>query len=504
MPDFDQLKNFVIAKKPTNVFSKTINSLKGLFATVGMPVDNVGDIAQHGGSWKGLWEKVRSKGLEKLGLEELASVGLAYGSNLVLPGSGLVAGSALTAGSMLHSTKNSFKKGKKPSQQGEWVLIDNGPERLKRKTKRAIAWGEAAMFGDTPGEADFSIDVEEVISIGFFIQNGAANETFQIFNFETKEVEERVRDEIVVMPPTKVLEIDAHPTLSKIRQIILLQHTSRPQGSTLKGAVNVDPGAEVVYKGEAYRVVSSVQDVVKISNEKQSLDVSYGLLTPGRTKHSSGWNYGSTPAGPGFQKDGNPTYHANQWVWLSPPRQSAVRDAKDRFDVNRELGVLRLINGDVLDGYYALDGIRFQRQKSNVRPASRSEKGWLSLDKDFVRFKDAAVSGEGTRRLRLGGEYLGVCLGKVLTMEAPVLDFAQEFTDEGQVAGKSQVLVAGTPKDPVDGTAGQKAKNELDTREAFVGKSRAPQAKESQFLVDTPIVLVTVGVLGVFALMYFG
>ena len=78
MPDFDQLKNFVIAKKPTNVFSKTIDSLKGLFATVGMPVDNVKDIAQHGGSWKGLWEKVRSKGLEKLGLEELASMGLAY------------------------------------------------------------------------------------------------------------------------------------------------------------------------------------------------------------------------------------------------------------------------------------------------------------------------------------------------------------------------------------------------------------------------------------------
>lgn len=56
MPDFDQLKNFVIAKKPTNVFSKTLDSIKGLFATVGMPVDNVGDIAQHGGSWKGLGE----------------------------------------------------------------------------------------------------------------------------------------------------------------------------------------------------------------------------------------------------------------------------------------------------------------------------------------------------------------------------------------------------------------------------------------------------------------
>ena len=58
--------------------------------------------------------------------------------------------------------------------------------------------------------------MEEVISIGFFIQNGAANETFQIFNFETKEVEERPRDEIIVMPPTKVLEIDAYPRFASL------------------------------------------------------------------------------------------------------------------------------------------------------------------------------------------------------------------------------------------------------------------------------------------------
>ena len=63
-------------------------------------------------------------------------------------------------------------------------------------------------------------------------------------------------------------------------------------------------------------------------------------------------------------------------------------------------------------------------------------------------------------------------------MEAPVLDFAQEFTDEGQVAGKSQVLVAGTPKDPVDGTAGQKAKNEFDSREALSGKRVTPRKRK--------------------------
>ena len=90
-------------------------------------------------------------------------------------------------------------------------------------------------------------------------------------------------------------------------------------------------------------------------------------------------------------------------------------------------------------------------------------------------------------------------------MEAPVLDFAQEFTDEGQVEGKSQVLVAGGPQDAVGGTPGQKAKNEFDSRKAFVGNLRdAPEAKESKFLVDTPIVLVAVGVVGAFALMYFG
>ena len=105
----------------------------------------------------------------------------------------------------------------------------------------------------------------------------------------------------------------------------------------------------------------------------------------------------------------------------------------------------------------------------------------------------------------MGGEYLGVCLGKVLTMETPVLDFAQEFTDEGQVEGKSQVLVAGGPQDAVGGTPGQKAKNEFDSREAYIGvESDTSEAPESKFQVDTPIVLVTVGVVGVFALMYFG
>ena len=183
---------------------------------------------------------------------------------------------------------------------------------------------------------------------------------------------------------------------------------------------------------------------------------------------------------PGFVKDNQPLFYANQWVWLVPPRQSSVRDAKDRFDVIRELGVVRLINGDTIDGYYAIDGIRFQRSEHEVQPASPSERGWLSLDKDFARFKDTCATGEGTRRLRLGGSYLAICLGQTTQMEEPVLDWAaREFSDEGQVEGRPELAVAGgPPQDSREGTPGQQESQERAKRHSEVSESKAAKVGE--------------------------
>ena len=112
MPDFDQLKNFVISKIPSDMKSKTLDSLKSLFATVGMPVDNIADVASHHGSWKGLWEKATEKGMDKLALKEMVVGGLAAASNVALPGSGYAMEAAFNAGAMLHVRRDQSPQGR--------------------------------------------------------------------------------------------------------------------------------------------------------------------------------------------------------------------------------------------------------------------------------------------------------------------------------------------------------------------------------------------------------
>ena len=486
MPDFDQLKNTVMTSVTEGgaLFTK----LKGLFDQVGLPVDNK---ALTHGSWQELWDKFVGGMGGKQKVSNMVKLAATAGSEYLVPGSGKYVGPALAFSNLFGQTKEAFRNGKKPTLPGEWVAIDNGPEKIQtNRSHRELLTAE--------------ID-NELISVGFFIQNGAAKDSFMVFNFETKATEERGVDEVIVLPADKQEPLSALPIYGRMREVVMEQHLGKPKGSTLVGAVNVDPGAEVVYLGKPYRVVHAWGNIVKISNKEESRDVDYKLLSRGRQKHTAGWDYGSTPHGPGFTRDSNPAFHANQWVWLTPPRPAAVRDAYAQFDVTRELGVLRLIDGEFFDGYYALDGIRFRRKRAELIPASRSELGWLSLDKDFVRFKDAAVSGEGTRRLRLGRDYLGICLGQVLTMETKTLDY-QSFSDEGEVSGKQEVLVAGGPTDPEGGTKDEKEQRAFDSTQAYVGprNKEGTVTDEGPMYEKAPIVLIAVAVAATLIVMNFG
>ena len=80
MPDFKQISvQKLLPKAKTSI----LDNLKGLFQQAGLPIDNVTDVAKHGGSWKGLWQKITEKGLEKLGLKEGVSAAITAGSELV-------------------------------------------------------------------------------------------------------------------------------------------------------------------------------------------------------------------------------------------------------------------------------------------------------------------------------------------------------------------------------------------------------------------------------------
>ena len=93
------------------------------------------------------------------------------------------------------------------------------------------------------------------------------------------------------------------------------------------------------------------------------LEVPVGDLSRGRVKHSNN-NY-MTNTDNGLNAGARPKFYSGQWEWL-PARSSVIQlgIAKVRW----ELGVLRLLNGAMADGYYCLDGARFQTHASQVYP----------------------------------------------------------------------------------------------------------------------------------------
>ena len=463
------------------------------------------DLLKHGGHAKEYF-KTFAKGGGMAAVKQGAVAAAAYGSNLIVPGAGILGGIAAEASIYFFGQRNQFKQGKKPTQPGDWVAIDQGAHNIGRKIDEQVLGGIRDLrrrLGATPG-------LQANVSIGFYIQDGTGD-TYQIYDFESRSVKEFPRDEILLLDSARQIALTNRKLFGTVRKEILLAKSTRPEGSLLQGSVNVDPGSEVMFQGDAYNVVSSENNVVFISNKKESRHVRYKLLSAGRQRHTAGYRYGETNTTPGFVKDNQPLFYANQWVWLVPPRQSSVRDAKDRFDVIRELGVVRLINGNTIDGYYAIDGVRFQRSEHEVQPASPSERGWLSLDKDFGRFKDTCATGEGTRRLRLGGDYLGICLGQTAKMEEPVLDWAaREFSDEGQVSGRTPGLaVAGgtQPIDSTEGTPAQQESKDRSKRHSEVSQSKADKVDEvpsASVAGETNIVFIGGGVAALVILMYFG
>ena len=86
----------------------------------------------------------------------------------------------------------------------------------------------------------------------------------------------------------------------------------------LDTAVPVDPGSEVVYEGEAYKVVESDGFDATIKNAKKTLTVDVMKLSRGRVTHTNSHNYSGNTAG-SFVASSKATIFKGQWVWL-PPR----------------------------------------------------------------------------------------------------------------------------------------------------------------------------------------
>ena len=156
--------------------------------------------------------------------------------------------------------------------------------------------------------------------------------------------------------------LDANKSLQVIKRIVL--HPDPPIPKKLRCNVPCDPGEEVIYQGNTYKVVTCDGTHVRITDGRVHFDTNMSELTRGRVKHTNAWNYG-VATDSGFDADSRSKIHAGQWVWIAP--RHAVLSAQPH--AKKELGCVRIINGIIVDGYYALDGQRFNTHIAQVHAA---------------------------------------------------------------------------------------------------------------------------------------
>ena len=364
--------------------------IQNLMSHIGMAVDNLKNIHKSEGGWKGLYKKIVGSDTFQTGL----ATAVAYSVGAVAEGvSGSTLGAlgafALEAGDLIS------KHWGEPAGSfdvGEWVAIDNGAIRLKKAVQRTMAWGMGNWFHDFPQREDEEMETEKLVSFGFVIEPSTSqSDMVKVFNFETGENQDVRRNMVRALPGPRQMVLNTNENLAAIKAIVLDKDEVVHR---LACDIPCDPGEEVIYKGKAYNIVTCDGTTARIGDSAWHFDVKMSELSRGRVAHTNSWNYKSFNKGltSGFNSSSKSSFFKGQWVWIKP-RAIILKVYPESL---KELGVIRLINGTIGDGYYAVDGVRFQSHLTQVVPVHAERQEWLNRHKDFFKFRSFAVTGEAS------------------------------------------------------------------------------------------------------------
>jgi len=403
--------------------------LQSLVRKAGVPVDNLKDIYDQSGSWQGLMRKIVGSEPFQRGIHEFVIGGAAVAGTAVTEGGA----AALTALAM--EGGNIFQKlfsGETQTglEEGAWCYIDNGKRHLPAKSMRALQWGLGSAFQDMADVEDANVAVEHLVSIGFIIEPSVDASNCMVFNFEHGDFAQYPKQKVRMMEESRAKALDTNENLHAIRVLVMAkEHVAQ----RLACDIPCDPGEEVIYNEKSYHVVTCDGTNVRIENNYGGLNVEMKDVTRGRVEHTNSWNYGGSGLSSGFDQNIEAKLYKGQWVW-SPARGDIKKVLPD---CKKELGVVRIINGTVVDGYYAIDGIRMRVLETQITPVYHERQEWLNSHKDFIAFRAAAVVGEhNVRTYALGQDYLMVVAGlshmnEVLTFG----EYEEGHTSEGQTQG---------------------------------------------------------------------
>ncbi len=270
------------------------------------------------------------------------------------------------------------------------------------------------------------MDTEKLVSFGFVVDATDASDTVKVFNFETGQQQDSRKNMLRLMPDHRQRDLKENENMMAIQRIIL------DKGEVAhKLACNVpcDPGEEVTYRGGLYHIVTCDGTVARIENEVETVDVHMKELGRGRVDHINSWNYRPSTnmeeedemlgahdeatiypesVKSGFNSSSRSVIHKGQWVWI-PVR---AKTAQVYPDSKKELGVIMVINGAIVVGYYAVDGIRFDTHISQIVAVHIERQEWLNEHKSFFKFKTYAVTGDYlVKSFALGRDFHLICVG---------------------------------------------------------------------------------------------
>ena len=371
--------------------------------------------------WGGLWRKITGAQEFQTGIATAVATGTAALAEGASGGTlGAIGAFIIEAGDLINK-----HWGTPPDdvRKGDWVAIDNGSIRLKKKLKAALSWGMGAIFEDFPEQEELEMDTEKLVSFGFVVDITEQSDVVKVFNFETGEQQDVRKNMVRRLPENRQRDIKENKNMMAIWHIIL---DKDEVAHKLACNVPCDPGEEVTYKGGLYNIVTCDGTVARIGDAVETFDVHMKELGRGRVDHINSWNYRTSlnedeTLGPhdeetiypesvksGFNSSSRSPIYKGQWVWVSP----RFKTVETYPDCKKELGVIMVINGAIVVGYYALDGLRFDSHQSQLVGVHTERQAWLNEHKSFFKFKTYAVTGDYlVQSYALGRDFNLICTG---------------------------------------------------------------------------------------------
>ena len=396
--------------------SATDKRIADLLTQTGVQVDNIQQIHDSEGGWAGLARKVvGTEEFQHSLLSNIAEIATTVATDGVNPKS--IMAMAQEGGRLF---SRGFAQAASNYTRGDWVLLDNGIEQIPGTLRNELMWSEGEMFGEMPDSDEVDMETDHVVSLGFVTQ--VHGDKCSVFNLETGEAKAYPVNDMLHLAPNRVAVMEADKNIMALRAFVM-----EPDKVAQRLACDVpcDPGDEVVYKGKLWLIVSCDGIFARIQDGEEIRKVRMSEVERGRVTHNNSWNYsGETPTG--FDRSVEPSLHKGMWVWLN-----AREHTKAHYPhALKELGVIRLLNGRIVDGYYALDGLRFKQHEKAVHAVVGERQHLLNNHFDLKKFRHAAMIGlHDVRALSAGKKH-----GKLVT---GLLKFKPIYThgsvEEGEI-----------------------------------------------------------------------